>query len=68
MMVSSVLSFLLLVFESFIVMKWKGMASIDFGGITPFVNVWAMNFFFVFTIITHIYLWYRGKYEEESFD
>lgn len=50
--------FFLVFIESFIVMWLKGYATIDFGGIAPFVNVWAMNFFFLFAIATHIKMWY----------
>jgi hypothetical protein len=56
--VSSILGFVLLVVESFIVMAIKGTDTIEFGEIAPFINAWAMNFFFVFTILTHFHLWY----------
>lgn len=61
--ISGVLGFVLLIIESFIVMGLKGMGSIDFGGIAPFINVWAMNFFFVFAILTQLTNWYVNRNE-----
>ena len=59
---SSVLGFILMYIESMIVLKVKGETTIDFGGIQPFVNVWAMNFFLVFAILTQVTNWYGHKY------
>jgi hypothetical protein len=59
--ISGVLGFVLLFIESMIVIKLKGIETIDFGGIAPFVNVWAMNFFFVFAIITQVTNWFENK-------
>jgi hypothetical protein len=66
--VSGVLGFILVFIESMIVMKLKGYSTIDFGGIAPFINVWAMNFFFVFAILTQITNWYveRTAIEEKT--
>lgn len=49
--------FVLIFVEAYIVLLIKGYHSIDFGGIQPFFNVWIMNFFFLFTILTHIKMW-----------
>ncbi|HLO12138.1 MAG TPA: hypothetical protein VK190_07895 [Pseudoneobacillus sp.] len=59
--VSGVVGFILVFIESIIVMKFKGFQTIEFGGIAPFVNVWAMNFFFVFAILTQMTYWYDNK-------
>jgi hypothetical protein len=59
--VSGVIGFILVFIESLIVMKIKGYSTIEFGGIAPFVNVWAMNFFFVFAILTQVTNWYAEK-------
>ncbi|AZU64856.1 hypothetical protein [Neobacillus mesonae] len=58
---AGVLGFILIFVESMIVMKLKGYATIEFGGIAPFINVWAMNFFFVFAILTQLTNWYGSK-------
>lgn len=59
--VAGVVSFLLLIFESLIVMHMKGYQTIEYGGIAPFINVWAMNFFFVYAILTQIINWYENR-------
>lgn len=69
--VAGVLGFILVFIESMIVMKLKGYSTIEFGGIAPFINVWAMNFFLVFAILTQVTNWYldksvREKTEEEN--
>ena len=58
---SGVISFILLYIESLIVMKLKGMSTIEFGEMTPFINVWAMNFFFVYAIFTQVGNWILDK-------
>lgn len=63
MAVAGVVGFILIFVESMIVMKLKGYQSIEFGGIAPFINVWAMNFFLVFAIVTQITNWYENKEE-----
>jgi hypothetical protein len=68
--VAGVIGFILIFIESMIVMKFKGLETIEFGGLAPFINVWAMNFFFVFTILTQVINWYMNKAdlkEENSF-
>ncbi|HYK74283.1 MAG TPA: hypothetical protein VEV44_14400 [Pseudoneobacillus sp.] len=58
---AGVIGFILIFIESMIVMKLKGYSTIEFGGMAPFVNVWAMNFFFVFAILTQLTGWYENK-------
>ncbi|MED3624724.1 hypothetical protein G4Z05_06255 [Bacillus thermocopriae] len=59
--VSGVIGFFLVFIESMIVMKLKGYVTIEFGGIAPFVNIWAMNFFLAFTILTQVTNWLVNK-------
>jgi hypothetical protein len=59
--IAGVLGFVLLFIESMIVIQLKGLETIDFGGIAPFVNVWAMNFFFVFAILTQVTNWFENR-------
>jgi hypothetical protein len=59
--VAGVMGFILVFIESMIVMKLKGYSTIEFGGIAPFINVWAMNFFFAFAILTQITSWYQER-------
>ncbi|WHY67857.1 hypothetical protein [Neobacillus sp. SuZ13] len=59
--IAGVVGFVLIFIESMIVMKLKGLETIEFGGIAPFINVWAMNFFFVFAILTQVTNWYVNK-------
>jgi hypothetical protein len=61
--VAGVLGFILIFIESMIVMKLKGYETIEYGGIAPFINVWAMNFFFVYAIVTQVTRWYEDKQE-----
>ncbi|MDQ0155046.1 hypothetical protein [Robertmurraya andreesenii] len=53
--------FVLIFIESYIVMLLKGYSTIDFGGMAPFISVWAMNFFFLFSIFTHIKEWHNNR-------
>lgn len=61
--------FILVFLESYIVMQLKGYHSIEFGGISPFISVWAMNFFLLFSILTQVKNWYleREETREESY-
>jgi hypothetical protein len=59
--IAGVVGFVLIFIESMIVMKLKGLETIEFGGLPPFINVWAMNFFFVFAILTQVTNWYVNK-------
>ena len=68
--VAGVVGFVLIFIESMIVMKLKGYETIEYGGITPFINVWAMNFFFIYAILTQVTNWYVNKQklnEENSY-
>nr|WP_263323405.1 hypothetical protein [Neobacillus sp. Marseille-Q6967] len=61
MAVSSVLGFILIFIESMIVIKLKGYHGIEFGGLAPFINLWAMNFFLVYCILTQVTNWYQER-------
>jgi hypothetical protein len=61
--ISGVIGFVLLFIESMIVMKLKGLETIEFGTMSQFINVWAMNFFFVFAILTQVTDWFVEKLE-----
>lgn len=50
--------------ESFIVPYFNGNETIVFQQITPFFTVWMMNFFLLFTLLTHIKLWDDKRKEE----
>ncbi|MFE8695880.1 hypothetical protein ACFYKT_05810 [Cytobacillus sp. FJAT-53684] len=50
--------FILVFIEAYIVLFIKNYQTIEFGGVGPFISVWAMNFFLLFSILTHIKLWY----------
>ncbi|HEY2421538.1 MAG TPA: hypothetical protein VGI04_08985 [Neobacillus sp.] len=70
MAVAGVLGFVLVIIESMIVLHLRGYETIDFGGMAPFVNVWAMNFFLVYSILTQVTNWYvnrEGFKEDNSF-
>ncbi|WP_017754245.1 hypothetical protein [Calidifontibacillus oryziterrae] len=58
---SFVLGFVLIVIESFIVMRLKHYSTIYFSSIEQFVGIWAMNFFLVFTKKTDINNWIHDR-------
>lgn len=58
--------FFLVFMETFLVMKLKGWHSIEIGGIAPFVSVWSMNFFLLFTMLSHAHLWYKKVQNERD--
>ncbi|WP_251550982.1 hypothetical protein [Neobacillus muris] len=64
--IAGTVGFILVFIESMIVMKLKGYVTIEFGGIAPFINVWAMNFFAVFAILSQITNWYTNRHELEE--
>lgn len=64
--VAGVVGFFLIFIESMIVIKVRGFETIEFGGLAPFVNVWAMNFFLVFAILTQVTNWYTNRPEFEN--
>ncbi|MEH7384469.1 hypothetical protein V7147_03495 [Bacillus sp. JJ1521] len=59
--VAAFLSVFLLLFEGFIVIKLKGYTGIYFGDLQLLVGVLAMNFFFSFSILTHIKFWMENR-------
>lgn len=61
-----VLSFILIIVESFIVMKFKNYVTIEFPGMYQFVSVWAMNFFLVFSILTQVKMWLENRGNPET--
>lgn len=61
MAVAGILGFILIFIESLIVMKLKGYVTIEYGGLAPFISVWAMNFFLVFAILTQLTNWYENR-------
>lgn len=54
---SFVLSFVLIYIQSVIVMKLNGYTEIHFGNLTQLTIVYIVNFFLVFSILTHIQPW-----------
>ncbi|WP_066047977.1 hypothetical protein [Robertmurraya korlensis] len=64
--VAGIGGFFLVFIESFLVMKLKGWNSIEIGGIGPFVSVWSMNFFLLFTMFSHVSLWYERLQNERE--
>jgi hypothetical protein len=58
---SGVVGFVLIYIESLIVMDLKGLTAIEFGDMTSFISIWAMNFFFVFAIFTQVGDWFQTK-------
>ncbi|MCM3664211.1 hypothetical protein M3204_07335 [Mesobacillus subterraneus] len=69
MSIAGVAGFVLVFIESYFVMVIKQYETIEFGGIAPFVSVWTMNFFLVFSILTHIKFWHderEAEREEEA--
>ena len=61
MAIAGVVGFILIVIESMVVMYLKGYETIEFGGLSPFISVWAMNFFLVFSILTQVTNWYENR-------
>lgn len=55
--------FVLVFIEAYIVLLLKGYETLDFGGIGPFIGVWSMNFFLLFSIFTQIKPWMEEKME-----
>ncbi|MBM4764649.1 hypothetical protein [Bacillus sp. B15-48] len=61
LMFSSIGGFILVFIEAYIILTIRGYHTIDFGGIGPFMNVWAMNFFLIFCILTDIKNWLENR-------
>ncbi|WP_338453386.1 hypothetical protein R4Z09_28875 [Niallia oryzisoli] len=69
MTVAGIGGFFLVFIEAYIVLILKGYHSIDFDGIRPFVSIWSLNFFLLFSIFTSIKPWVSkrmSKYQESS--
>lgn len=64
--VAAFMSVFLLLFEGFIVIKLKGYSGIYFGDLHLLVSVLAMNFFFAFSILTHVKMWYQNRSAQET--
>lgn len=64
--IAAFLSVLLLLFEGFIVIKLKGYTGIVFGDMQLLIGVLAMNFFFAFSILTHIKIWMENRSSKET--
>ncbi len=54
---SIILGFVLILLQSFIVMKFNHYSSIQFAKPHYIVTVWILNFFFSYSILTQIYNW-----------
>lgn len=63
--VAGVIGFVLIFVESMIVIYIKGCDTVQFGDMASFVNVWAMNFFLVFSIFTQITNWIENRQDVE---
>ena len=59
--IASIGGFFLVFIEIYIVVIIKGYHTIEIGGLGPFINIWAMNFFLLYTIVSHIQLWLAEK-------
>ncbi|WP_394239090.1 hypothetical protein [Niallia oryzisoli] len=57
MTVAGIGGFFLVFIEAYIVLMVTGYHSIDFDGIRPFVSIWSMNFFLLFSIFTSMKPW-----------
>ncbi|WP_102347495.1 hypothetical protein [Bacillus sp. Marseille-P3661] len=51
---SIILGLILFLFEAYIVMKLKNHNAAYLGDINQFISLWAVNFFFVYTILTDV--------------
>jgi hypothetical protein len=60
---AAICSFILIILESFIVMALKENSTIYFGGIEPFISIWAMNFFLAYAVLNHVKQWYQNRKE-----
>jgi hypothetical protein len=63
---ATIVSFILIIVESFIVMAFKENSTIYFGGIEPFISIWAMNFFLAYAVLNHIKQWYQNRKEANN--
>jgi hypothetical protein len=68
MTVAGIGGFLLVFIEAYMVLILKGYQTIEFGGMSPFISIWTMNFFLLFSIFTQFKPWFeeRMAVKEES--
>jgi hypothetical protein len=68
MTVAGIGGFLLVFIEAYMVLILKGYQTIEFGGMSPFISIWTMNFFLLFSIFTQLKPWFeeRMAVKEES--
>ena len=68
MTVAGIGGFLLVFIEAYMVLILKGYQTIEFGGMSPFISIWTMNFFLLFSIFTQLKPWLEEKMavKEES--
>ena len=68
MTVAGIGGFLLVFIEAYMVLILKGYQTIEFGGMSPFISIWTMNFFLLFSIFTQLKPWLeeRMAVKEES--
>lgn len=64
--ISFIGAFFLVFIEAYIVLLIKGYETIELGSIGPFISVWAMNFFLLFTILTDVKMYLEEKKENET--
>lgn len=64
--ISFIGSFFLVFIEVYLVLLFKGYETIEFGTIGPFISVWAMNFFLLFSILTDVKMYLDEKKENET--
>lgn len=56
----------LIFIESLIASKLTGSGPIVFDGIPSFITIWAMNFFLLFTMMTHLKFWLANRVKEDE--
>lgn len=61
MSVAGIGGFFLVFIEAYIILIVKGYHTIEFGGMSPFISIWSMNFFLLFSIFTHIKPWLEER-------
>ena len=62
MTVAGIGGFFLVFIEAYMVLiVKKGYESIEFGGLSPFISIWTMNFFLLFSIFTQIKPWFEER-------
>ena len=61
MTVAGIGGFLLVFIEAYMVLILKGYQTIEFGGMSPFISIWTMNFFLLFSIFTQLKPWFEER-------